>query len=191
MIKATKHDKALIVDILTKAFDANQSVNHVVKQDEKRIERIKVLMDYSFEICSRFGDIYLSDDKSACALLLYPEKQTTNFHTILLDLKLMLKCIGLKKVIKVLNRNSQIKSHYPKQPLAYLWFIGVNTQQQGKGIGSMFLKDILSITDSQNKPMYLETSMLQNLPFYKKLGFKIYHELNFGHQLYLLKKEVV
>lgn len=38
MIKAVYTDKALIVDILTKSFDTNQSVNYIVKQDENRLK---------------------------------------------------------------------------------------------------------------------------------------------------------
>jgi hypothetical protein len=32
----------------------------VVKQDEKRIRRIGALMDYSFEVCSLFGDVFIT-----------------------------------------------------------------------------------------------------------------------------------
>lgn len=57
MKKATYRDKDLIVDILAKSFDTNQSVNYIVKQDNRRLQRIKALMDYSFEVCYLFGDI--------------------------------------------------------------------------------------------------------------------------------------
>ena len=96
MIKASQEDKKLIIDILCKAFDKNHSVNFVVKQDAKRLNRIKALMEYSFDICFQFGDIFLSDDKLACALILYPDKQKT---TIILDLKLLLNCIGLRPMV--------------------------------------------------------------------------------------------
>ena len=88
MIKANQGDKQLIVDILTKSFQSNQSVNYIAKQDSKRTERISSLMDYSFEVCHSFGDVFLSDDKKACALVLYPDKKKTTFKSILLDVKL-------------------------------------------------------------------------------------------------------
>ncbi len=187
MLKATKNDKALVIDILSKAFDKNNSVNFVVKQDAKRMNRICALMDYSFEVCYCFGDIFLSNDKQACALILYPDKQKT---TLLLDLKLVFYCIGLSLVKKVMDRNAKIKSCYPTKEIAYLWFIGVNPEQQGKGLGTAFLKEVIAKTNTMKRLMYLETSMLQNLPFYKKLGFEIYQELNFGHQLYLMRRSI-
>jgi len=187
MLKATLKDKQLVLSILSEAFDNNHSVNYVVKQDDKKAGRINALMDYSFEICYQFGDVFLSNDKQACALILYPDKQKPS---LMLDLKLVFNCIGLSRAKKVLQRDSSIKSQYPTKELAYLWFIGVNKQQQGKGLGTLLLKEMIEYTESLKRPMYLETSMPQNLPFYKNLGFEIYSELNFGHQLYLMRKMV-
>ena len=63
MRKANNEDKPLVIDILTQSFESNQSVNYVVQQDGKRINRIRALMDYSFEVCKLFGDVFISDDK--------------------------------------------------------------------------------------------------------------------------------
>lgn len=49
MKKAKQTDKDLIVEILTKSFDANSSINYIVKQDVKRVDRIRALMDYSLK----------------------------------------------------------------------------------------------------------------------------------------------
>lgn len=75
MIKATLADKPLIINILSKAFDSNGSVNYVVKQDKNRAERIGKLMDYSFELCFRFGEVMLTDCKQGVALLLFPPEK--------------------------------------------------------------------------------------------------------------------
>lgn len=188
MIAATKNDKAHIVDLLTRAFDDNHSVNYVAKQDSQRQERIRALMAYSFEVCQRYGEIYLSDDKQACIMLLFPGRQKS---IIWLDIQLILKCIGISRIHKILARNSAIKKEYPKEPVTYLWFIGVIPHQQGNGLGSALLNDVLALPQYSNKTMLLETSMSQNLLFYKSFGFEIYKELEFGHRLYLLKRPPV
>ena len=72
MKKASYGEKNLIIDILTQSFDTNQSVNYIVNQDRKRLSRIRALMDYSFEVCTLFGEVFISDDKKACALIMYP-----------------------------------------------------------------------------------------------------------------------
>jgi hypothetical protein len=136
MRKANSSDKSIILDILSKSFDDNKSVNYVVKQDQSRVDRIRKLMDYSFNVCSEFGEVWISDDQQACALILYPDKKRTSFRAMLWDLKLALSVIGLDRVSAVMKREALIKSNHPKEQFAYLWFIGVNPQLQGKGVGS-------------------------------------------------------
>jgi hypothetical protein len=188
MIKASRNHKSRVIEILTKSFEDNQSVNYIVKQDSKRSERIKALMDYSFEVCFMFGEVYLSDDQKGCALVLYPDQKSLSIKSALMDVQLLLNAIGLTRVGKAMSRESAIKSNYPKDPIYYLWFLGVINSDQNKGIGSQLLKEIIIDSQKQHKPIYLETSTIKNIPWYKKFGFSIYNELDFGYKLFMLRK---
>ncbi|MEJ6979447.1 GNAT family N-acetyltransferase [Pedobacter sp. P351] len=190
MIKATNNDKDLVINILTKSFDANKSVNYIVQQDSKRYQRVKALMDYSFEVCYDFGEVYLSDDKRACALILYPDKKKTNLKSILLDVKLILSCVGVTNIKKALIRESKIKKLQPKEPMYYIWFIGVDPAHQNSGIGTDLLNEIITDSAAKKRPIFLETSTLKNIPWYKKFGFDVYNELDLSYKLFFLKKEV-
>lgn len=55
MTKASISDKDLILDILCDSFDTNNSVNYVVNQDKNRKNRIRKLMEYSFDMCYFLG----------------------------------------------------------------------------------------------------------------------------------------
>jgi hypothetical protein len=188
MIKASRNHKSRVIEILTKSFEDNQSVNYIVKQDSKRAERIKALMDYSFEVCFMFGEVYLSDDQKGCALVLYPDQKSFSIKSTLMDVQLLLNVIGLTRVGKAMSRETAIKSNYPKDPIYYLWFLGVINSDQNKGIGSQLLKEIIIDSQKQHKPIYLETSTIKNIPWYKKFGFSIYNELDFGYKLFMLRK---
>lgn len=190
MMKASYNDKNLVIDILTKSFDTNQSVNYIVKQDDNRIERVRALMDYSFEVCYLFGEVYLSNDKKACALILYPDKKKTTLNSIWLDAKLILSCVGLENIKKAMARESKIKQLQPKEPMYYIWFIGVDPAYQSSGIGSELLNEVIQDSSLKKRPIYLETSTLKNLPWYKKFGFDIYNELDLSYKLFFLKKDV-
>lgn len=190
MIKAKYNDKNLVVGILTKSFDTNQSVNYIVKQDAKRAQRVRALMDYSFEVCYLFGDVFLSDDKKACALITYPDKKKTNLKSILLDVKLIFFAVGLKNIKKTLARETLINKVQPKELKYYLWFIGVDPEYQNEGIGSVLLDEIIEDSEHKKRPIYLETSTLKNLPWYQKFGFQIYHELDLSYKLFFLKRQV-
>ncbi len=180
--------KSLVVDILRKSFDDNQSINYIVRQDSKRKERIRGLMRYCFEVCLIKGQIFISDDDKACALILHPEKKMGGIKELLLDLKLAINSVGVFRSFKVMNREKLLKKNHPKEPFFYLWFIGVLPGEQGRGIGSSLIEEVLHKYDEETRPFYLETSVLKNLPWYKKYGFKIFKELDLGYKLYLMLK---
>ncbi|HEU5292170.1 MAG TPA: GNAT family N-acetyltransferase [Cyclobacteriaceae bacterium] len=188
MKRADTNQKSLVVDILTKSFDDNKSVNYVVKQDSNRQARIRGLMNYSFDICNAFGDVWMADDDQACALVLYPDKKRSTLNAILWDAKLAVSVIGLSRVNQVLSRESKIKSFHPKERFTYLWFIGVTPELQNKGKGSQLLHEIISESESQNRPIYLETSVDRNLPWYQKFDFEIFQALDLTYTLYMLRR---
>ncbi|OKS88735.1 GNAT family N-acetyltransferase [Mucilaginibacter polytrichastri] len=189
MVKATLADRDLCVEILCGSFENNQSVNFIVKQDDDKIKRIKALMEYSFNMCLEFGVILLSDDHKACALYLYPHLKKTTFYALWLDVKLIFTAIGISRICKAINREGQIKNVQPKQPMAYLWFIGVDPHFQYSGLGSTLLQETIELADIKHLPVYLETSTLKNLPWYESFGFSIYHQLDLGYTLYFLKRK--
>ena len=188
MIKADTLDKDLVIRLLTKAFDDNQSVNYIVLKDQKRKERIEALMNYSFEMCCQFGEVFLSDDREACALILYPQNKETTLSAILLDVKLIFKAIGISGIKKALDRESKVKAKQSKEPMAYLWFIGVDPSAQHNGIGSKLLQEVITHAEHSQLPLYLETSTLKNLPWYERFGFQVYDQLTLTYNLYFLKR---
>jgi len=189
MVKAELTDKNLVVDILTYSFADNKSVNYVIKQDKFRTKRLEKLMEYSFDYCRLFGEVYLSDDKKACALLVLPDKKKTTLKSIVLDIRLAWSCVGVSNLKKVMEREARIKALHPNAAMYYLWFIGVQPDDQNKGVGSFLLKQLIQRSGELQRPMYLETSTLKNIPWYEKFGFSIYHELDFGYKLFCLKRE--
>jgi ribosomal protein S18 acetylase RimI-like enzyme len=136
-----------------------------------------------------FGDIFLTEDKKGCALLIIPEKKRTTIKSILLNAKFAFTCLGISNISKAMKREAKIKQVHPDGQLYYLWFIGVDSHNQNKGIGSQLLQDVILEGQKQNRTICLETSTLKNVPWYDKFGFSIYHEFDFGYRLYCLKRE--
>jgi len=87
-----------------------------------------------------------------------------------------------------LKREAMIKANHPQEPIAYIWFIGVNPSFQSKGIGGTFIGEIIQECEKKKRSIYLVTSMEKNLPFYKKFGFEIFQSVHFIYTLYMLRK---
>jgi len=187
MKKANYKDKALVVDILCASFKDNKSVNYILPQSGNMEMRLRRLMDYSFDVCNLFGNVFLSDDRKAAALIIYPDKKRTTLKSTWLDIKLVIQCVGIGNLFKAIKRESAIKKNHPITPFSYLWFIGVKPENQNGGSGTALLLDILRHSRNQNRPVLLETSTERNLPWYQKNQFEIYTELDFGYKLYCLR----
>lgn len=186
--RAEFKDKSKVVEILTESFDQNLSVNYIIKQGKDRKNRIRALMNYSFDKCAMFGDVWVSSDGHSCALALYPESKNYNFKSIWLDIKLIFTVMGPTEIIKVLRRESLIKKKQENVQMYYLWFIGVALEHQNKGIGNQLLSDVIEHAVSVGRPLYLETSTPANLSWYKKFDFQVYDKLELGYNLYFLKR---
>ena len=185
---ASQKYKSQVVDILSSSFDDNQSINYIVKQDSKRKERIRNLMAYCFEICLVKGQIFISDDENACAMILHPEREIGVFKELILDLKFAVNSVGIFRAGKVLKREKLLKQNHPSVPYYYLWFVGVRPTAQGKGVGTKLMDEVIQKFAGEPRPFYLETSAVKNISWYKKYGFELFKELDLGYKLYLMLK---
>lgn len=193
MILATKSNKEKIVHILSESFDTNKSSNWVIKNDHKRKKRLNALMSYAFDVCFNINGAYISEDKKAAVLFDLPNaKNKDNFLLTYFDIQLAFRAVGLSRVLQVMKRETYIKKKHPKTDFIYLWFIGILPEYQKKGQGSKMLEELIELSENNKMPIYLETSMPENLPFYKKYSFEIYHEWqseDAGFTVWFMKRE--
>jgi ribosomal protein S18 acetylase RimI-like enzyme len=192
MIKADKIHKEKVIEILSSCFENNKSVNWIVKQDSKRKERIRHLMDYSFETCIEAGQIYLTDDLTGAIICSNADDKLPFLEEAYLTVQFVWKVTGIEGIAKALRREKYINEFHPQdEEFLYIWFIGLKKTEQGKGIGAAMLQEIINQSNEEKIPIYLETSNEQTLNFYKKHGFEVYHvppEEMFGFKLYFLRR---
>lgn len=188
MIKAKTTDKKWITELLVSSFYDNPSVSYIISGTGRRPERLAALMDYSFELCMRFGEVWFSDDRKACALLLFPHSKRMSLSSVFLDLKFIFCAVSLAGLGRVLRHERQVNGKQPKMDMTYLWFIGVDPLFQYAGLGSGLLAEILQRSENLGLPVYLETSVAGNLSWYKRFGFDVYDQLDLGCRLHFLRK---
>ncbi len=76
-------------------------------------------------------------------------------------------------------------------PHWYLMVLGVDPPQQGRGLGSLLVREGLDRADVAGVPAYLETESERNVAFYERLGFRVLETLAFdrhGIRLWLMAR---
>jgi ribosomal protein S18 acetylase RimI-like enzyme len=192
MIKASKIHKERIIELLAECLDTNKSINWIVKQDSQRKERIRHLIDYSFDACIDSDQICLTDDQNGVIISSLSDDKLPFLEEAYLTARFIFKVTGLDGIGKAWRREEYVKSYHPQDhEYIYLWFIAVDKTEQGKGIGSKMIKGIIDKSNIESLPIYVETSDERNLKFYQKHGFEIYHTSEvelFGFELYFLRR---
>jgi len=61
--------------------------------------------------------------------------------------------------------------HHPAEPHYYLQFLSTEPAQQGRGIGSAFLRRMLERADQEGMPAYHEATTLRNRALYERHGY--------------------
>ncbi|REC47046.1 GNAT family N-acetyltransferase [Chryseobacterium pennipullorum] len=186
MYKATYKDRETAVDILYRAFInilIPNSINFVVNKSGSREKRLKALMYYQFDMALHDGSVFISDDSKGC--ILYLEDRRFSFKKLWLEIQLVIHCIGIKRIPDVMAREKLIKAHHPKENFVHLWLMGVLPEAQGMGIGTALLRETMK--KYAEELIYVETTTPENLEFYKKNGFNIFHETHeLDYPLYFL-----
>ncbi len=68
---------------------------------------------------------------------------------------------------------AMLDEHHPTEANQFLWFIGVRSQAQGKGLGSALLASTLQRCDRDGTPAYLDATSEHNRRLYERHGFVV------------------
>lgn len=173
MIAASPAEIELIVKILAPSFETNLSVNRCIKQDHKQFQRIENQIRYVSRLSLRDQMAFVNEYKTGALLCNLSDGAKA---TPLDDLFYITRVSGIKLGLKLMQREKMLKQFSPTIPYCHLWFIGVDKKEQGHGLGTKMLDALKNICKERKLPIYLETSNPQNLKFYERNGFEVYHE---------------
>ena len=71
-----------------------------------------------------------------------------------------------------------MKTAHPHEKHFYLFFMAVDPQFQGMGLGSAILGATLKRIDEAGMPAYLENSNPRNMPLYARAGFAAQRDIS-------------
>ena len=81
---------------------------------------------------------------------------------------------------KFVALGAAIEENTPAEEHWYLQMIGTHPDWQGRGIGSMLIREGLSWASQDGLGVYLETETVENVAYYRHLGFEVRSEWDVG-----------
>ncbi len=175
MIKASKEDKSNVLRIIEESFENNNSVNWVVKDDNRKKERLRALAEYAFDMGYAKKGVYLSEDGEAVAICFQESIKVNLLKQMYLQTRLFLQAISIKNIGEVLKRQKYLKSVKPTNDYMYFWFFAASDKGKGQGGAFSLQKGIYELSEKKQLPIYLETTIRKNKIVYERFGFENYH----------------
>jgi ribosomal protein S18 acetylase RimI-like enzyme len=181
-VRLDQSQVAAAVRVLTQAFMTGPIMNHLFPEERDRVEMLNWIFDISVRYCLDHGQVYSTPDVSGVACWLPPKKTELKYFSLLRLAGLPpftvigMGADGIRTALDTLLSLEKLHKKLMPRPHWYLWFIGVDPDVQGQGIGSSLLEPALAQADQDGVPCYLETQTEENVAFYRKHGFDVIHE---------------
>ena len=176
--KATRADADALVDVLVRSFDADPVANWFVRQDERRAEGFEAFFGTAVrQLTLPHGEVYTTADRAGAALWVPPGRWRMGWARQLLLLPRGLRASGPRGLPRSLRSLAALDRLHPRWPHLYGMFIGVDPDQQGRGIGSALMRTVIERCDRTGLPAYLEGTAEDNVRLYERFGFRTVQQL--------------
>jgi ribosomal protein S18 acetylase RimI-like enzyme len=170
--RATRADIPYLANTLAAAFSDYPWTRWTVPADD-HIRRLEAIFTLDLtEIGLVHDEVWTTDDCNAVAVWIPP----THLQRATVDWERHGKASALllgDRLMIADEADALIAPHRPAEPSWYLATTGVHPDHQRKGLGTAVLRPVLDRCDAERVPCLTETSSLDNVSFYQRLGFEV------------------
>lgn len=172
-------DHEAAAEALALAFADDPAWSHLLPDDETRAERL--LAFFTTEIANvvpEYRQVWLTADGGGAAIWAAPGNWRVPFRRTIRPTRRLAAVFGHRLGLATWTQLRFERHHPASPPHWYLYAIGVEPRQQGRGLGATLLAPVLERCDREGLPAYLESSKDENLPFYERHGFEVIETLH-------------
>lgn len=166
--------------VLAESFMDDPFFTWLKPADADRRKLLLTMMNAAIKYCLRAGTVHSNEQLTAGAVWLPPGRTSISALGLMRSgmlgmfwppsLSFMGRFSKTMAEMERLHKQDAPRAHW------YLWVLGVDPPQQGKGLGSQVVTPALREADLAGKACYLETAKERNLKFYRRLGFEVVKE---------------
>jgi ribosomal protein S18 acetylase RimI-like enzyme len=171
------HQLGRACEVMGRAFREDQLLKYLVPDDAERARLAPSFVGKVVRYCSSYGQVHTTPMLEGVACWLPPGGSAPTFtrmlRTGLLTEPLKFGWAGFRRFMDMVSYTEKVHKRAVPGPHWYLWGLGVEPSEQGKGIGGALMGPILARAAAEGLPCYLETHNEANVPFYRKHGFEV------------------
>lgn len=173
--RAARDDATRVGTALADAFSDDPVFAWLIPPDvgNRRERMVTFFTSMARTYLRRDKHVYLAGDGVGAAMWSAPGSWTLPMSEIARESVPSLRAFGAN-LLRALRTQLEVESEHPKDPKHwYLGYLGVRSDSQGQGVGSVMLREVLDEADAAGVPAYLESSNERNLTLYQRHGFAV------------------
>jgi len=170
-------DRAAVIDLLLRAFEADPCFRWWFPSDEAWAERAPELFGINFDLrIAGGGEVLVTEPVTSVAMWTPPGGNRQGEDAVS---RLWVERAGRfehQELHRMLSCQLAMAAHAPDGAHWALGFLATDPEQQGRGHARLVLDPILELAAQDATPVHLETAVAANVSFYEHLGFELIAE---------------
>lgn len=167
-----------LLGLLARAFAEDPFVAWVVRGGEGRAQRMSAYFDLMLRRVSLArGGAFATTQLTGVAAWVPPGAWPPSFGAQVAMWPQTLSFVGLTRLGVVSEGAELMEAQRPLGPHWHLALLGVEPEEQRRGVGAALLAHGLRRADADGLVAHVETSFAPNVPFYERAGFRVVREL--------------
>jgi GNAT superfamily N-acetyltransferase len=167
--RARPHEATGIAATLARSFFDDPVMRWAIPDDGRRRHVLPDFFELSAGAIQPYGETLVAGDAAGAALWVPPGRQAVGDDPEAFGRRM--EQIAGSDAARVFEIAALLDEHHPHGSFFYLQFIGVQPDQQGRGIGAALLTPVLERADRLGLPAYLEATSPRNRRLYERHGF--------------------